>query len=656
MKGLQHIALFAGLFFIAFAKAQNLENKTLFTVDGKEFKAGGFMRSYLKNLDDVQDDEQKDIDNYLDLYIDYRIKLLQAYENDLDERESYQKEVADWRNVLAEKYLTDVEVTESLVRQAYDRKVNEVNASHILVKLGRGASPQDTLQAYEKMMDIRKKVVEGMDFAEAAKAYSEGPSGKEGGDLGWFSVFRMVYPFENAAYNTEVGKVSDIFRTDFGYHILKVNDKREARGTATVAHIMTYDGPNDTIQDAEERINNAYAKLKAGEKFAVLAKRYSDDVRSSSQGGKIPPFSTGGVNSEEFEDRAFALNVGEYTEPFKTKYGWHIVKLIEYDSIGSYRELKNQLSKRIQRSPRARRITESFTNMLKEKYDVNIQESQKVAAREAVTDSVLVGTYEVPADSMKFKKKTVLTIQEEDYSLLDYLKFVENWQMKYRKSFDDKNKKAAFLYDEFVINRLRQYYDEHLERDNEEFANLYTEYREGLLLFELMQYMTEEKAKQDTTRLRKYYNEHKDKYRWNKRVDVEIVTIWNDSLTEEVHQLLKGGISVDSVKNRYKNDTRAQLMVSKGKLEVGHRRLPDGLQVREGVSEIYMKDKRPVIVNIKEVLPPSQKSFSEALPLVINHYQQVLDKQWKENLRDGREINVRSRILRKVKRQLADEI
>src|SRR5690606_6701437 len=275
---------------LSYSSFAQLENQELFSVDSTPVYVSEFIRVYKKNLDLVKDESQKDVDAYLELFINYKLKLKEAYRLGYDDKPSYKQELNNYRNQLARNFLTDTEVTEELVMEAYERTKTEVNASHILVLLSENASPQDTLFAYNEIVNLRNRALnEGFD-----KVKKEVHNGSTlfGEDLGFFTAFKMVYDFESVAYNTAVGEISQPFRTRFGYHILKVNDKRDSRGSVKVAHIMVaLNKEGEKKEPAETRIKDIYQKLKQGESFEALAQQFSDDTSSSAKGGILEPFS-----------------------------------------------------------------------------------------------------------------------------------------------------------------------------------------------------------------------------------------------------------------------------------------------------------------------------------------------------------------------------
>ncbi|EAS19333.1 PpiC-type peptidyl-prolyl cis-trans isomerase [Flavobacteria bacterium BBFL7] len=646
------------LFISSIAVAQELEDKTLLTIDGNSYDAGTFMRVYLKNLDIVQDDSQKDIENYLDLYIDYRLKLMQAYELGLDNKESYKKELNNYRQSLAQAYLTDTEVTESLVREAYDRKKREVNASHILVKVGPGDTPHDTLKAWNKINSIKNELDNGADFSQLARTKSEGPSAGNEGKLGWFSVFRMVYPFENAAFNTPVGKHSDIFRTDFGYHIVKVFEDRPARGEVTVSHIMTFDARDASEKTAAKRIQDVYKQLQESGKFEELAREFSDDMSSASRGGKLDRFGTGGLNAPVFEDIAFGLEEkGSYSAPFKSKFGWHIVKLIEKHPVGSYEELAPSLKEKIRKSPRARKITDSFNKGLREKYNVKRSEEVLKVLNETITDSILTNSWQFDP-SIKTAGLKMFSINDKDITYADFYKDVVNRQKKDFTNYASREDKIKKIYYDFIDKSIAAYYDRNLVNENKDFAFIYDEYKEGLLLFDLLETKIWNKAKEDSLGQQAYYDLHTDKYQWKRRVDIILTQNTTEEVATQVQQLLMKGTSREEIKERFNIDGRTKVMMSNGVVEETYNRLPDNFEIKEGVSSIYYDEKTGFykVILVKEILEPTQKTLEEARGAVINDYQQQLEKDWMSSLRNGRNIKVNKKVFKKVKKAIAKNV
>lgn len=646
--------LWVFMIFTCTLQAQKLENKTLLTIDGKPYDVETFMRVYSKNLDIVKDETQKDIDNYLELYVDYRLKLLQAYELKLDEQESYKKELLNHRNTLAQSYLTDNEVSQALVKEAYERSTRELKGRHILIKVDRTALPADTLAAWNRIKDIKKELDKGADFATLAKTKSEDPGAGNGGDLGWFGPFRMVYDFENIAFNTPKGTYSKPFRTDFGYHIVKIEEERPARGEVTVAHIMTFDTNEVEEKTAAKRMVEINKQLKEGRKFEELAREFSDDLNSANQGGKLNKFGTGGLNSAKFEDIAFGLkNTGDISEPFESEYGWHIVKLIEKHPVEPLEKQQKPLTEKIKKLPRARKITTAFTDKLKATYNTKVVDQELTATIQNVTDSILNGTWKNTKDYKNYNK-TLITMTGEQIPAAAFYEFLETQQTKDFAPYKLKEAKIQTAFETFLEQKLIAFYDKNLERDNKDFSFVYNEYKEGILLFNLLETKIWNRAKEDSLGQQRFYETHKDKYMWKRRMDIVLTQNTTADAAKEVKQLLEKKVSQDEIKEKLNKDGRTQVMISSGTVEENYNRLPDNFKVQLGVSDMYTDEATNFykVIEVKEIIEPKLKTLDEARGSVINDYQQQLEKDWLNGLRDGREIIVDKKVLAQVKAKL----
>jgi peptidyl-prolyl cis-trans isomerase SurA len=632
--------------------AQKLEDKTLLTIDGAKYNAGTFLKVYQKNLDIVQDESQKDLDNYLQLYIDYRLKLKEAYESKLDTTTSYKEEIAKYRSSLAEGFLTDNEVSNELIEEAMKRSKEEVNASHILIMLDETASPEDTLKAWNRIHAIHDELVAGAKFAPTARIKSEGPSSKVGGELGWFGPFKMIYEFENKAYNTPVGEFTEPFRTSFGYHIVKVNDKRPARGYLTVAHIMTFDKPQDSIKTAEKRIKDIYAQLQDGKPFAELAREFSDDLNSAQNGGKLMKFTTGGINSPKFEDMAYGIEKeNDYTEPFESKFGWHIIKLLRIHPPEKEALVRKRTEDKIKKAPRSRKITDAFTQKLADKYDYAFAKAIPQRILNKVNDSLLQGAWNYKADQTK-DDEVILSIKNSRVSDAEFLEYVAKNQRKVKPA-KTKGGLLNQLFYSFQQEQLINYYRDNLERDNADFAFLFSEFKEGILLFDLLQNKIWQKAKTDSIGQRDYFEKHRDRYRWTRRADLTIIQNTSDSVAQVVRKMLLKEIPMDTIKTKFNEDGRTRVIVSNGIVEENYSRLPKEYDLKLGVSEVYHspKDSFHKIIVVTEILEPSLKTLDEARGAVINDYQQELEDEWENSLRDGHKIKVNQKVLAEIKRR-----
>ncbi len=639
-------------FFLTICQLQAQEKKVLFTIDNEPVYTDEFLRVYNKNLDLVKDESQKDMEEYLELFINYKLKIKQALAKGLDKKQSYLTELSGYRDQLAKNYLTDVQVSDALVKEAYERLAKEIKASHILIPVNENAAPKDTLEAYNRAIEARDKVLSGENFAVVARAYSKDPSAQtNGGNLGYFSVFRMVYPFESTAYNTKKGEVSMPVRTQFGYHVIKVEDVRNSLGEVTVAHIMLAKRQVASEENnPAEKIKEIYNKLQQGEKFELLARRFSDDRNSAINGGKLQRFGTGKISSPEFENVAFSLEKeGSVSEPFKTSFGWHIVKLIQKHPVGTFDEVRIQLEDRVKKDDRAKLIDASLVSKVKERYGVTGKTDELDYFYTIVNNKFFEKTWKSPEDPEGLGRVLVQFKDQKLYNR-DFANYIFSQQYKLQSQRVPIRPLVDKLYKKYFESQLLRYYQDNLENEHEDFAAIVEEYRDGLLLFDLMQEEIWDRAKDDSIGLRRFYDQNKDKYRWKTRGDVVVASCTKEQFAKKVQALLKKGLSQEEVKEQVNDGAIVNVIFTAGMVEEGHQALPKQFTFKEGVSEIYKEDDY-LIVKVNEVIPPGMKTFEETKGRVINDYQQHLESTWVEKLRKGKDIKVDKKVLKKLIRQ-----
>lgn len=461
----------------------------LVTINNDKITVDEFKRVYEKNLDAIEDEKAKDVTNNLDLYINYKLKVADAYQIKLDTLASYKREMETYKNQLIAPYLQDTLFLKKLIDEAYYRTANELNASHILVKLAENATPNDTLVAYNKIIDARNRILKGEPFEVVAKEVSEDPSAKtNGGDLGYFGAFKMLYEFEDAAFKTKVGNISMPFRTNYGYHIVKVSDTRKSLGEVEVAHIYI----NDKGEVGKQKIDSIYTELKGGASFEELAKTYSKDTGSSANGGKLPKFGTGRM-VKPFEDVAYGLeNPGDYSEPIETRFGWHIIKLIKKHPIQSFEEMKASIEDQLRRSGRAKLSDDAVVNRLKKEYKIIENENTPAFLKQNNIRSI-------PVDSLQ---STLITINGKKIKQERFVNYIKN-----RRQFA-----IPTLFEMFKEEQIKEYFKENLVFTEPEYAATLKEYEDGLLLFEMMQQKIWKKSSEDTLALQEYFVDHKQNY------------------------------------------------------------------------------------------------------------------------------------------------
>ena len=620
------------------------EKQVLFTIGNDKVYLTDF--EYVYNKNNINDDNsytKESLDEYLELYINFRLKVKEAEELGLDTVPAIHDELATYRVQLARSYLYDREVNEKLLQEAYDRLKFEVRASHILFSIHEAGLPADTLEAYNDALKVRKRILKGEDFTKLAEQYSADPSVKSnGGDIGYFTAFQTVYPFESAAYNTKVDEVSMPVRTRFGYHLVKVTDKRQAQGTIRVAHILIKippDATQDQITAAKEKADVIVRRLKDGELFEDMARQESEDKLSAGKGGQLPEFSTGKM-VQEFETAAFALQQdGDFSEPVQTEYGWHIIKRISKSEIPPFDEMKVDLKKRVEKDSRSAMARTVLVQRIKKDYGFTEYNKAREALFKKIGDDIVKSKF-VMQDKSSLDKP-LFKLADRSYSQKEFVEYLEKSQNKKR------NIPAYVLFNDYYNKFLEQscldYEESQLENKYPEFKSLMKEYHDGILLFELTDTKVWSKAIKDTTGLQKFHDNHLNNYMWDQRADVTIFTAKNEKIAKSAKKLVKKGkLSLDEIMAKVNtNEEPDNLKFASGKYERGQNEIVDQIEWVEGLSDNITKENSPVMfVKVNKILQPTPKTLNEAKGFIVSDYQEYLEKEWIKELRKKYPVEV----------------
>ncbi|MES2285325.1 MAG: peptidylprolyl isomerase [Bacteroidota bacterium] len=640
------------LFAFTSINAQKNSDAVLMTIGSTKVTVAEFGNVYHKNNTKEVANDNKSLNDYVDLFVNFKLKVKEAEEMRLDTAKAFRDELAGYRKQLAQPYLTDKDVNEKLLKETYNRLQEDVRASHILVKVAETAFPKDTLEAYTKIMSIRARILKGEDFNKVAseKGISDDPSSKEnGGDLGYFTALQMVYPFETAAFTTKVGDISMPVRTRFGYHIIKVVDKRKAQGEVLVSHIMVKTGPNLTKEDSlntYSKITEIYNKLKAGSKFDELATQFSDDKQSSKKGGELPWFTTNKM-PYEFEKAAFELkNKTDFSAPVKTKYGWHIIKLIDKRSLASFDNMKNELKDKITKDSRSQAGRASLIAKVKSEYKFK----ENLSARDEfypLVDSTLFEGHWNTAKASSLKK-TMFNFNDKVFTQADFTNYIVNHQSKLAKM--DAKMLINKMYIQFVDEMAVTYEESRLDKKYPEFKALMEEYHDGILLFELTDQKVWSKAVKDTLGSKEFYEKNKANYMWDERADASVYSCSDASIAKVVRTYLTDNKTEKDILADINKDSQLNLQVetrlfSKADNEFVDKNWKAGISI-DMVSE---KDKKVVIVAVNKILPAGQKSYADSKGMVTADYQNHLEKQWLDQLKKKYSVTIDKNVLATIK-------
>ena len=465
------------------------------------------------------------------------------------------------------------------------------------------------------------------------------------GNLGYFTAMQMVYPFETAAYTTKVGAVSSPVRTRFGYHIIKVNDRRPARGEVEVSHIMIRTGNAKENEKVKDAIFNVYDQLQAGVKWDELCKQYSEDASTKESGGRLKPFGTGGMSTvPEFERMAFYLQKpGEISDPFQTQYGWHILRLERKIPLASLEEITPTLKNRVTRDERT--DLSKQTLQAKHRKEFGLKENTEVKAKVmALADTNLVKGKWKPAGLPNAGKEILFTLQGKGYSVKDFLRYVEANQ---RSSTMAPEKYLDLLYQQFIDTTILKLLEERISAQHPEYRYLLQEYYEGILLFDVMEKEVWSKASLDSLGQQSYYETHKVDYNTGERARVAFYSSASNQFREPLEQLILEG-----------SETKLQEFISKHKIkvEVGYFKKDEQavLQKVPWAKGVYSAENNGIyyLAWLKDILPPGPMSFEEARPAIISDYQAFLEKNWVEQLKKKYTVKVNEKGKQYILQQL----
>ena len=634
------------------------------TIGDEKVTVKEFTDVYEKNNMKSDVIEKKTVDEYLDLFVNFRMKVMEAYEMKLDTNARFKKELDGYRKQLAKPYFTNDEISEELVEEAYQRKLKDIRASHILINCDKHALPADTLKAYNQAMDIRKKALKGEDFATLADTYSQDPSARgqkatdktparpgNHGDLGYFTVFDMVYPFETGAYNTKEGEISMPVRSDFGYHLIKVNSITDAMGVINAAHIflqLPLDASEEDVKAMKTKADNIYNELieKQGKNWDEEVTRHSDDRGSATRNGALSPFTVSRI-VPEFVETLKQLKPGEFSKPVRTNYGYHIIKLISTSKIGSFEKEKQAIAERVEKDMRSKKSEQVVMQQIKKDYGFKAND-KNVAEFIATIDSTILGGKFVPSKEANMNA-VLFSIGNSNCTVGDFVDYIKAKQTP--QKYVSGQTYAYQLFDAFESKAVMDYADDHLEEKYPEFKTLVKEYNDGILLFDLMNKEVWNKAVSDTVGLQDFYSRNATKYMWNERAKACVITVNRPESLPKVKKYLADGVPFDSLRTVINRDTVKFVRVQNGLFQEGDNQFVDETIWKPGVmNEIPSTvDNSTVIVNIIEIRSPEPKTLREAKGLVTSDYQLELEEKWMEVLHEKYPVVIDEKVLEKVR-------
>ena len=628
------------------------QESTILKIDNQTVDKTEFEQIYWKNKKEKIATKQ-DLDEYIKLFINFKLKVIAAEELGLDTTKKFIDELSGYRIQLEKPYLIDTSINEDLINEAYYRTINEVNASHIMTKLEPNPSSEDTLKAYNKILDIRNKIISSnIGFEEAAEELSEDPYARSSkGNLGYFNAFKMLYSFECAAYNTPVGKVSDIVRTKYGYHIVKPNSIRKAKGRVKTSHIMITTNLKNENNLSKEKINSIYKDLVEKNKtFEELAIQFSEDRKSAKNKGEIGWINSGGNYYPAFEEAVFSLKTdGEYSKPFKTPNGWHIVKRISYEPIGDLKSMSYSLKNKIQKDARAQKTKSSFLNKLKTEYQLK----KMLNTKELI--SILKNkkfNYENIESNKNLKNinNAVLTFSNISYNNYDFIKYLEKSKLIVKDKIEENSIKQKF--EKFINQNLIAFEKTQLETKHPDFKALMKEYRDGILLFEISDQNIWTKAIKDTAGLKEFYSSNTNTWKWPNRVSGTVFTSESKKTINKVKSLkLKKSLSNDSIMSILNAENLFNLKYENKIIDDYNKYGTSFEDLEKGLNGPFNHQEKWILIYVKDKLPKRNKKLKEAEGIIVSAYQNYLEEQWISSLKKNHSISINFETLYSIKKK-----
>lgn len=621
----------------------------LMKINGKPVYKSEFEYIYNKNNSNNSLDK-KTLDEYVDLFVNFKLKVEEAKAQGLDTTQSFISELAGYRSQLTRPYLTDSKVDEQILREAYDRMKEDVEVSHILVRIQQGATPADTLTAWKKINSTLKRL-DKEDFAKVAKEISEDQSAEEnGGYIGWVTAFRTVYPFETVAFNTPVGKISAPVRTAFGYHIIKVHNRRKSQGEILVSHIMRFTAEGDEAKNkaAKQKTDSLYQRVLAGDDFGKLASEFSEDRGSATRNGELPWFGSGRM-IPEFENAAFALkNTGDVSTPIQSAFGWHIIKLLDRKGLASFETVKADIERNVKRDERANMGQKAFVDRLRKEYGyaVNtayVNEFSKLLENKTLADSV----FQLEAAKLN---KPLFTFAGKEFTQADFAAYLK------KNAFSEKAIASEIIeqkLDAFTEKEILAYEDSQLENKYEDFRFLINEYHDGILLFEVSNNEVWEKASKDTEGLARYFGQHKADYRWEKpHFKGRVISCKDKATLKAAKAIVKRSHndSIDKYLRTRLNDSIQYVKVEKGLFAQGENKAIDKYGFKVKKAKFEPTKEYPYVFVVGKNLKNNPEDYTDVRGLVTADYQEYLEKEWITALRAKFTVEIDQNVLKTVRK------
>ncbi|HTC01729.1 MAG TPA: peptidylprolyl isomerase [Ferruginibacter sp.] len=621
--------------------ATQLFSQTLFTYGKDAVSKDEFLRAYNKNKISSADKE-KSLREYLDLYSNFKLKVKAASLLRMDTLPEMRMDVENFRAQIVEGYMTNKNGLSDLADEAFQRSQKDIHLLHFYIPVNDKMTPADTVKVYNEIQTIYVALKSGKDDYKELCSKDTAVSFS---DLGYITAFSIPYNYENIIYGLSAGEASHPFRTKTGWHILKNADERKSIGKLKVAQILfalPQNASPETVKAAQQKSDSVYKLLQDGQDFATLAKKFSDDKLTYSNGGIMPEFGTGKYEPE-FEEHVLEIKKdSEIAPPFLTSYGFHIVKKLQQTPTPTSKKddgYMDALRQRVLHDPRMNVVNEKFLDEVvlpktQYKRNISVKDADLFRYADSAYITKAIGNYPI-------NNKVIFSFPHQSIKGSDWLNFVKDYKLK--KGETDKE-----MFDNYVTQKAMGYYRDHLEEYNNEFKYQMREFADGNLLFAIMEENVWNKATNDSAGLMNYYNQHKEKYIWAKSADVLLFTCNSTIIADSIKILLRAGKDWRKIIG----ESKGKVQADSGRYEVSQISLPAGTLLTEGLitNTITNKiDNSGSFIQVLKIFPDNQqRSFAESKGLVINDYQNYLEEKWLQELKKKYPIKVNEAVFQSL--------
>ncbi len=583
----------------------------------------------------------------LEMFVNYKLKIKEAESQNLDKTEEFIREFESFKETLMAPYLIKNSLEEGELRKAYSRMQEIIRASHILFQFPPNASTEDSLIVLRMALKVQGEIKEGGNVDELAVKYSDDPSvNLNKGDLGYFTSLQMVAPFEDAVYNMQPGEISDPVLTDFGYHIIINKDRRPNPGQVKVSHLLVRLDPYDPNSDdvAKRKVADVYEEIqKESTVWNDIVKNYSEDQATNQKGGELPWFSVGSM-IPEFEMVAFSLSEkGEVSPPVKTQYGYHILRLEDQRPLESYDALEKSIRSKILRASRASMIQSQVVAIQKSRYNF-LEYEQNLALLKEILSGKESMEFKETLDQAEVSFSELFSIEDEAFDIDAFLDYVEE---KERIPLKPDTDPFDLWYQSFVSNCLNEAEKSDLIANNSEYQMTLKEYRDGILLFSLMNKEVWQKGIMDSLGQRAFYVENIADYQWKERVEAFTVKVLDPEKADIAKNYLEGKkISAslqESFKEEIENESPLAFQSEYGLIEIEDNPVLSKLDPGQDYQEIESEGHLHLVLTGAKI-PGGPKDFTETRGLIIKNYQESLDSTLLENLKNKYPVQINEKV------------